>query len=307
MDATHLFEHVLVGIDCEGLAGDALDRGLALSRQLGSELHLVHAVDIPRPMWIGISAEELARMHSAALTSARARVTDAVAPALSASEVGRDIEDLLAVLPGHPAKVILKHAEECHADLIVLGTHSKQSLLDFGSTARAVLSRSPVPVWTQNGPLAPVKRILVAIDFSDQSRSALEYARALAQRLGAEIRVLHCFAPPAHVSAGAAEFVPSPQMVLDQERDASKKALEQWMTEFDWGHVPASSTFTEGEASEGICGECAEADLLVMGTQGRTGLTRFLLGSVAYAVLKRAPLPVLVVPGAEGTWQLTDD
>ena len=71
MDAPRIFERILIGVDSEGFASNAVLMGATLSRTLGSALDLVHAVEVPPPLWLGITEDELADMHAAALARAR--------------------------------------------------------------------------------------------------------------------------------------------------------------------------------------------------------------------------------------------
>jgi len=254
-------------------------------------------------------------MDGAALVRARENTIAALAPALREAGLNGDrLDRALRVQPGHPAKVILKSVEELQADLIVLGPHARRSLFDFGSTTRAVLSRAVVPIWNQPVPVAPIRSILVPVDFSEHSRCALDFAHTLATRLDASLRVLHCYAPPTFAHAGGygsdygsdATAVPDPARLIEQDRVAAKDRLERWMAEYDWASVPAEPRFVEGEIIQAIVDETGTADLVVMGTHGRTGLSRFLIGSVAHGAIKHALKPVVVVPSPSRTWLLTE-
>jgi nucleotide-binding universal stress UspA family protein len=213
---------------------------------------------------------------------------------------------VLRVTPGPPARVLLERAAEFQADLVVLGPHSKASFFDFGSTARAVLSRTVTPVWSQLGAVEPVTSILVPVDFSAHSREALNHARALAERLHASVRVLHCYEPPTFAFDGTFDGASGPTYVVEQDRGAAEEELVRWMEDVDWGPVEAQSSFVEGAPARRIAQHAAAHDLVVMGTHGRTGLTRFVLGSVTYAVLRRSPVPVLAIPSPSREWLLGD-
>ena len=297
-----LFLHILVGIDSAGMATNAVLQGAGLARELGASLDLVHAVEVPHSLLPGLSGEDLGKLQASAVEHGRRQVLESLAEAVRGTPLAPRVGEHLLVHAGHPARVILERASEVRADLIVLGHHARRPLFDFGSTARAVLARTEAPVWIQPGPIEPIRRILVPTDLSEHSRRALEQARGLAERLGAAICLMHCFEPPAF---GYADGAPGPTYVIDEQREAAQQELGRWMRELEPWAVPVEAHFAEGESAPEILRAAEGADLIAMGTHGRTGLARFLIGSVAYAVLKQSAVPVLVVPSPERSYQLT--
>lgn len=136
--------------------------------------------------------------------------------------------------------------------------------------------------------------ILCATDFSERSRDALSRARELARAHDATLHVVHAIEPAptvAHFGGGALRDNPAArQPSLEKDLDAMLESLPEAT-----GHVRI------GRASDAIV-EAAEelgADLVVMGTHGRSGLKRLVLGSTAEQTLRRAHVPVLAVPPAE--------
>lgn len=304
MNDIRLFKRILVGVDPERRSLDAAVRGARLAQQHDAELHLIYAVEVPPPLWPGVGEVELAGIHAAALARARKALIEALDPVFREAKFDRDPDDWVRVYPGHSARVLVDRSRELHADLILLGPHEKQSFFDFGRTARGVLAQVEVPVWVQKAPVSPIQKILVPVDFSESSRRALEFAQALAEASGASIRVAHCHVPPSFAYVESAEISPGPTYVVEHQRELAKEQLTAWMGEFEWGSIDADSTFLDGDPVHEVNALGDEADLIVMGTHGRTGLMRALLGSVAYAILKRSKQPVVVVPNREQVWQL---
>lgn len=308
------FRRILVAVDGEGLARHAVEQAFQLADGLGANLELVHAVQIPEPLWPGISDKELASYRASASCNARQAVLERLEKLRSekryehvAGKGGGErasLDEMLRVAFGHPAKVILRTAEESRADLIVLGPHERRSLYDFGSTTRAILSRATIPVWNQIEPAKPIGRILVAVDFSEHSRLALDMACELAQNLDATLEIVHCYTPPSFAYAGAAEAFPGPTYVIDHDRKAARECLDELVDQLDEGSLQIESTFLEGDPVQRIAAHASSSDLVILGTHGRTGLTRFLIGSVAHGVLRAAEKPVLVVPSPRKTWLL---
>lgn len=145
----------------------------------------------------------------------------------------------------------------------------------------------------------PIRRILAAVDFSDPSRAALEYALALAERLGASVDVIHAWTSPAYVSPSLAVQLSTrgPSRTL---REAMLEEAERQMASFLATVHPRSGVELRtrlefGREADVILAASAEYDLLVMGTHGRGALTRAVLGSVAARVIRGAPCPVITL------------
>ena len=141
-----------------------------------------------------------------------------------------------------------------------------------------------------------VRTILHPTDFSDCSRYAFWLACALARDYGARLIVLHVAEWPALGSAGG-EGVVAPMPPPDPEalRASAHQQLER--LEVPQANVRAERRLEQGDAVSEILrvAQEARADLIVLGTHGRTGLGRLLMGSVAEQVVRRAACPVLTV------------
>jgi nucleotide-binding universal stress UspA family protein len=144
------------------------------------------------------------------------------------------------------------------------------------------------------------KRILVTLDGSDISERALEPAFLIAQRCEAQVVLLRVLSLEAvAVAAGnGPEYVEISQMHEKHDREEADNYLRgikaQWMAT----GVPISAQVAVGAPPEKIlaAADDVDADLIVMSTHGRSGLSRFLYGSVAEAVLRGTHLPVLMIP-----------
>jgi nucleotide-binding universal stress UspA family protein len=144
--------------------------------------------------------------------------------------------------------------------------------------------------------MRPIRTILHPTDFSDSSAEAFEMACALARDYGARLLVLHVRQP------SAAPLLEGP--LPDPRRPLESQEGFRWKT-FPWPRPPDPRVEVEHRLAEGGPDEevlrlarGTPCDLIVMGTHGRTGWGRLLLGSVAEEVLRRAPCPVLVVKPA---------
>lgn len=139
-----------------------------------------------------------------------------------------------------------------------------------------------------------IRHVLVAHDFSETAEAALAYAVGLAQKLGARVTVVHAYEVPSH---GSPEVLVLATDWLKQFEVVAREALDQVVARVRKGGFSAEAALRRGVAWREIIAtaEEAKADLIVVGTEGRSGVGRALLGSVAEKVVRTAPCPVLVV------------
>ncbi|MGE5246132.1 MAG: universal stress protein [Betaproteobacteria bacterium] len=145
--------------------------------------------------------------------------------------------------------------------------------------------------------MVEIRRILCPIDFSDCSRRALQHAVAIAKWYESHITALHVIRPV---------FIPQPPVLFaapakaatSADRDALEQELRGWLEPAKQAGVKADLVFDEGVPASRIVDHVSklQADLIVMGTHGTSGLERFMLGSVAERVLRTAGCPVMTVP-----------
>jgi universal stress protein A len=142
-----------------------------------------------------------------------------------------------------------------------------------------------------------ITRILVPTDFSAASDAALAYARSLAEKFGASINLVHVFDDP--FTSGAFVGDGTVMMPLDLRQALERSAKDQLAARHaEHGKLTGSSTdLLTGSTARCIVEHAQDtnADLIVMGTHGRSGLGHLLLGSVAERVVRTAKCPVLSV------------
>ena len=143
----------------------------------------------------------------------------------------------------------------------------------------------------------PIKTILVPTDFSDCSSAALTMAIDFAKSLGAKIRLVHVFQLPyyAGMEDGLSVAVMTPDF-LESLRAPGLKQVQAQLAQCKQAGVDAQAEQVDGVPYAEIVALSEKVDLVVMGTHGRTGLPRMMLGSVAERVVRMAKCPVLTVP-----------
>jgi len=149
-------------------------------------------------------------------------------------------------------------------------------------------------------PTRGFERILVPTDFSAGSERAWAIARQLAERLGAELILFHVVVEAPLFSEGPFTMEHA-RSVFSKAREWADTTLGEWTAAATASGLRARSIVGTGAPTKEIIATAGleHADLIVMGTQGRGGLDRALLGSVAERVLRLAPCPVLTVRGTE--------
>ncbi|HZP44023.1 MAG TPA: universal stress protein [Candidatus Binataceae bacterium] len=143
-------------------------------------------------------------------------------------------------------------------------------------------------------------KILAPTDFSDDSKLALSYAIALAQKFGAEVIVVHVDQPLAPVMIG--DLSPGLDMgtvnrIAEEQRLMALKELDQEIVRLRDAGIKARSLMRVGAPFLEIihAAQSENVDLIVMGTHGRSGLAHVLMGSVAERVVNKAPCAVLTI------------
>lgn len=198
------------------------------------------------------------------------------------------------------ASAIIDYAIEIGADMIVLGTRGKGEIKRFflGSVAAEVVRTAPCPVLTvqKDAELSPIQRILVPVDFSEDTRETLREARALAALFDAHLELLHTVLDPQPPDF----YEDESSWLNDVDSHTSELAENKLKKEFravGGREVAVRFHVRNGHPAKEIVRFVNEqsCDLIVMSTRGLQGFMRFLLGSMTEAVMRKAPCPILTV------------
>ena len=268
-----MFERILVPLDGSELAEAILPQLRGALFRPGVDLILVRAV--PRPYGMDTEAGR-----------AMAALEDCAADYLRMMErwlTGQGARVRTVIRRGPAAETILAVGGEEGASLIALSTHGRTGIGRWvlGSVAEKVLRASPMPVLAMRAAAGPreqaFRTLVVAIDSSDLSLEAVAPAIELARAFGSRVR-------PVHVCEGPECAVPVPQMTEAYER-------------FREAGIPVEPVMAQGDPATGLLDACREcsADVIAIATHGRSGISRWALGSVAEKVLRASTIPLLVV------------
>jgi nucleotide-binding universal stress UspA family protein len=293
-------EHIVVGTDFSSEAELATKHALHVARLTGADITLVHACPIPEPPSISVAGEwsELMQHQFTENRQKLEKLRDAMS--LQGPRVTHVLVDDVA------DAAVLDVAANVGADLVVVGTHGFTGIkhLLLGSVAEKVLrhSRASVLIARRPEPEPPLEElghgyrsILVATDFSDSAEHALDLATTLAVD-GASIEVWHWWNSP---YGGP---LPDPVALRQEIEGSARAAGEDLILRYRNARYRLSFHVAESLAKYGIQEQIttgAGYDLVAMGSHGRRGLTRWLLGSVAEATARHAPCSVLIARRSE--------
>lgn len=258
-----------------------------------AECLLVHAIDVPQPpSFLRDAFPSRSEILKSATEGARARL-ERIRTAQGWDQVG------IRVREGRADTVIAEAAKESGADVVVVGEHARPrgSWSAPGSTAEALVRCSPVPVLlARNVPDGAPRRILVGVDDSAHARHALAWARLLAGETGASVTVVHVFQPVFLNVAMAVSGIDAAAQLGPKQRELAALWLDELVQQAGFASGEVTTIVEQGDPATSIVAvQRGGHDLVIMGSRGAGGAARWLLGSVANAVLRGAGCPVLIV------------
>ncbi len=305
-----MYRCILLPIDGSPPGEHAAEVGLALAKRLRASVVFVHVIEPQRYRELHNYQEALERARTVgrALLEQWERKAQHLRVSCATQLTSTQPESRPGV-----AEALVEAGVAAGCDLVVMGTHGRTGLprLLLGSVAERMARLAPTPLLLVRGDDTKpslFKRILVAIDGSTHSELALQHADALAGALKSTLSVVYVVPDLTQLyqSAGRAwMFTDQAQLQAQLAQEQArlheqgefilKEALERCK------HCAQAQTVLR-EAGRHLIGECIrevaeqeKAELIVMGTHGRTGLRKFLLGSVAEDVAQQARQPILLV------------
>jgi nucleotide-binding universal stress UspA family protein len=293
-----VYKHVLVPLDGSTFAEAALPLALALTRKTNADLHLISVVE-PIPAFAYAEWEPAALDWSTQyLDSVTERISDHAGGAVTAAvHTGRVVETLHA------------QSRELGVDLVVMATHGRGALSRawLGSVADSLMREAETPVIfvrpeegeaPQPEASDDFETLLVPLDGSDLSESALEHATEFGALFGSAYHLTRVVAYPLEI---ASPYLPhTVQMnseILAEAKQSAADYLEEKAEQMrKRGLRVTTSVATDPQAAHGILAEAdaVGSDLIAMATHGRGGMSRVVLGSAADKVLRGTHMPVLL-------------
>lgn len=288
---------IVVGVDFSPASASAVSQGVRMAAWNRAKVRAVHVVDL-------LSVAEM----EAAFAPLQANLYDTLKKdALAewkrfAGTIPGAGDVTLDVVLGSASASLLGEAGRHGAGLLVMGMQGMATRRGVGTTATRCVRHAGCPVLlAQEGKAAKFSRVVVGVDFSETSRQALERAIRVAAQDGSEVHAVHVFSAPwlgLHFRPSVLKDDPAAQA---QYRDVLRERLGAFCrgegADAAWAKVRLEII---EHASHGV--GLAEyvrqsgADLLVIGTRGKTNLRDMLMGSTAERVVREAPCSVLTIP-----------
>jgi len=282
-----VIQSILVPLDGSHFAENSVGTLLRLLEHRPAAVTLMRIVEAPPDA----APEE----RAAAFDEAREQLEKA-RDRLAESGASADVH----VVAGDPAERILAEIEERDPDLVAMSTHGRSGITRWvrGSVAERVLRNAKVPVllstpasvsataWEET---APFRKILFPHDGSAAAGQAAPTVIEIAKAHGAEVTLLHVHFVLTNVAPTEFALDPAGEMQVLEERFADLKAT------FAAAEVPLHLEPAFGHEASEILDAAADHDLIAMTTHGRSGLSRWLFGSVAEQVIRHCDRPLLMV------------
>lgn len=282
---------MLCATDLSLEADEALRQASRIAEDHGALLMVQHVIGSAHPRLHPAAP----RSHGEGLAALTLRVHQVTGRA------GRDV--VLEVDHGDPAATIVARADASGAELLVIGGRAHDGLerLLLGATGDKLVRHAPCPVLVARpGPVPAAPLVLAGTDFSEAAADALALAAQEARRRQAGLVVAHAVdtLDPAVGDELGYPLAPGPQDLATGQVTLDARARDQLRAALEAGRLEdAEPEVVHGDPATALLtlAERLRPALIVVGTSGRTGLARLLLGSVAERIVRHAAAPVLVV------------
>lgn len=275
---------IVAAVDASEPARHAAERAVSLAGRWGAELTLVHVYEtVPAESASILTATSLNEQSRVAAERGMKALTKAIG----------EPQDHTIVRPGRDVPgTICEVARDSEADLVVVGTIGRTGVSRFflGSVAESIVRQAHCPVWVERTPqptMREVERLVVCTDLSPMSEAGVALASSLATNLGVVVEMVYALEAPYQALSSEVHR----KLTAEREEQLTRLGAKYFKD------VAPRITIVEGaNIVDAVTAHAARtsADLLVLATHGRTGLSRVFMGSIAERVTRFAPCSVLV-------------
>jgi nucleotide-binding universal stress UspA family protein len=296
-----MYERILVPLDGSALAEVALPYAEELSGRLGSEVTLIFVSEL-----VDDSYQRMRQLYLQNIVEVTKKAAEAYLPK---SDKKQTIRVNSVAFDGNPAEQIIEYANKQDIGLIIMSTHGQSGITRgaLGSVANKVVrattrqvalirAKSYHPDMRQKGILT---KLLLTLDGSKVSEASIPYAVELASRLGTKVVLLRVLGMSygAFSSAGEAFVGYYSEDQMEADKALGKDYLETIAGKLKQKGVTVETQVRFGDAAEEIISLASEihADLVVMSTHGRSGIGRWVFGSITEKVLYEGYTPLLLI------------
>jgi nucleotide-binding universal stress UspA family protein len=297
-----MYKKMLIPLDGSTTAEAVLPYARTLARKLNLPVELLGIVDVAA---LATQVSRGTARYFESMITASVAGSEKYLAGVAASFPGGEVK--CTTERGAPADIILGKAGE-KTTLITMATHGRSGMNRFllgsvaekvlrASTAQVLLVRANEGVSTTGE--ATLNSVVVPLDGSELAEAVLPTVIALAREVGLEIILLRAYRVPANIYAASEDFYPVPYQDAEKDlRDEAESYLNKKVAELRRYGVPkVSYKAPEGLAADEIMalGRKLPDNLIAMCTHGRTGVGRWVLGSITETVARHSGDPVLVV------------
>lgn len=288
---------VLIATDFSSHAEDALALVAGLQIPVGSAVRIVHVVE-PFP-----AINAFAPTSMITLAENEREITAELDRKIAVFR-DRGLVVQTALVIGRPADMIVDEAQRFHADLVVVGSRGRRRMVAtlLGSVSAEVVDRAPCPVLVARG--RALTRLVLAEDGSETAAAGADLVTSVPALRALPVHVVSVVDAPFPFTAANSDAGPSMHAAiqayydsLPSLREGTSRIANDRSAKLSAAGVEATAEMREGDAADELIAAAAasHADGIVIGSHGRTGVSRLFLGSVARTVLFNAPCSVLIV------------
>ncbi|MXY47170.1 MAG: universal stress protein [Chloroflexi bacterium] len=302
-----MFDHIVVPLDGSELSEVSLSYVAPLARKLGSKVVLLSAENDPYVEMFGGGSsvpQYMMTSEGQSMPTPSMDYLNNVCDRLASQGVRCEA----CVAEGAPAAAILRYIHKHCPDLVAMSTHGRSGMRRFvvGSITSTVLPRAGTAVLIvhpregESVPPTTFENIIIPLDMSERSENALPTAASLTAALELNPTLVTCIPPTSRVYIGSVPALyPYPDDLIRQAQESSDSYLQTASESMRREHgIEVNRAVLEGGPAGAIVAyaQSKPNSLIVMSTQGRTGLGRWVLGSVTDSVIRTGNIPVLVIP-----------
>jgi len=289
-----MYDNILLPTDGSSKAEHATARAFDLARTGDATIHVLHVIapGLPSSELDSAELEGVRQQSEKRGREATVRIQD------RATNLGLDA--VRAVHEGVPYRAILGYIDENEIDLVVMGTsgRTEDERVRLGSTTQRVITYADVPVMavrlaedaalTESG-YEMYDHVVITTDGSDAAERAADHALGIAERYGADVHVLYV------VDTTTYGFEGAPRSIVGLLKQGGQNAVEEIAADARELNLPVTTDILRGVPYERVLEYASgvDADVIAMGTRGRTADTDRLLGSTTARVIRRSDVPVL--------------
>ncbi|MDJ0807539.1 MAG: universal stress protein [Gammaproteobacteria bacterium] len=297
------FKNILYHADGDKPSGESLNRAVSLAKSNDARLTVIDVIEEAD------LADDVQQRYQLNLQDMLRQRRLEQLHALLEPHQGSGLDIQTEVITGTPFIELILHIQHNAHDLLIKAPHPPEGLtqrLFYGSFDLHLLRKCPCPVWIDRPESAhPYRHILAAVDPMDAAcnglnRLILDLASSLAERESAQLHVVHAWEMPGEsmLRSGRARIsITEVERLLAETEQTHRQRLDDLLRHYDLSSEDSRISLVKQSAAKAITSLARElnADLIVMGTVGRTGLPGLIIGNTAEDILQTTQASVLAV------------